>query len=103
MIYQLRLLLVGDDDVLDALADLSRHLDYFEVARLDEPPLEPLSARDHIIIAHLDAAAGAALLARVRATGDPGHAALVPSLPGMSAGARAIVAAAGLVAVLQNL
>ena len=103
MIHQLRLLLVGDDDVLDALADLSRHLDYFEVSRLDEPPPEPLAARDHIIIAHVDEAQGRAVLARVRAAGDPGHAALVPALPGMTVGARAIVAAAGLVAVLQNL
>jgi hypothetical protein len=43
------------------------------------------------------------MLARVRAAGEPGHAALVPSLPGMSSGARAIVAAAALVHVLQNL
>jgi hypothetical protein len=100
---RLRLLLVGDDDVLDALADLSRHLDYFEVARLDEPPPEPLAARDHIVIAHVDDARAARVLAGVRAAGEPGHAALVPSLPGMSTGARAIAAAAELVEVLRKL
>lgn len=102
-IQALRLLLVGDDDVLDALADLSRHLDYFEVSRLDEPPPEPLVARDHIVIAHVDEKQGERVLAAVRTAGDPGHAALVPSLPGMTTGARAIVAAAALVDVLQKL
>jgi hypothetical protein len=96
-------LLVGDDDVLDALADLSRHLDYFEVARLDDPPPEPLGERDHIVIAHEDEARARHVLFTVRAAGAPGHAAVVPSLPGMTSGARAIVAAAALVEVLRGL
>lgn len=103
MIHQLRLLLVGDDDVLDAIADLSRHLDYFEVARLDQPPSEPLTRRDHLVIAHADESRAKNVLARVRAAGEPGYAAIVPSLAGMSSGARAIVAAAALVQMLYAL
>ena len=65
------------------------------------------AAQHHVRHAADDAliteAHGRAVLGRVRAAGDPGHAALVPSLPGMTVGARAIVAAAGLVDVLQNL
>jgi hypothetical protein len=101
-VSHLRLLLVGDDEVLDILADLSRHLDYFEVARLDAPPLEPLSASDHILIATVDDEAGAKMLMRIVASGAPGHAATVPRIPGMSDGARAIVAAAGLVRALSR-
>ena len=92
-----RLWLVGDDEVLDALADLSRHLDYFQVARLDELPPDALDGNDHVVIGMVDESRGRELLGRVHAAGAPGHVALVPALPGMTVGARAIVAAAELV------
>lgn len=101
MMFRRRLWLVGDDEVLDALADLSRHLDYFQVARLDDLPPPPLDADDHVVIAAVDAAHAQDLLVRVHARGEPGHAALVPELPGMTSGARAIVAAAALVDLVR--
>lgn len=97
MILRRRLWLVGDDEVLDALADLSRHLDYFQVARVDELPAGPLDDDDHVIIATQTAARGAALAASARSNGAPGHVGIVPELPGRSEGARAIVTAASLV------
>ena len=89
----------GDDDVLDALADLSRHLDYFQVARLDELPEPPLGADDHVVISMIEDERARDLVARVRAMGSAGHVTIGPSLPGQTTGARAIVAAAGLVAL----
>ncbi len=97
MILRRRLWLVGDDEVLDALADLSRHLDYFQVARVDELPAGPLDDNDHVIIAMQTAARGEALAASARSNGAPGHVGIVPELAGRSEGARAIVAAASLV------
>jgi hypothetical protein len=95
--FRRRLWLVGDDDALDAIADLSRHLDYFQVARVDELPLGPLTADDHVLIAMVDAGRGEAMRQAAQADGAPGYVALVPELPGMTVGARAIKAAAGLV------
>jgi hypothetical protein len=100
MIGKYRLWLVGDDEVLDAIADLSRHLDYFQVARVDELPQGPFTARDHIVVAMVDAQRAAELLARAQQDGAPGHVAIVPELPGKTTGARAIVAAAELVPLL---
>lgn len=97
MIGSSRLWLVGDDEVLDALADLSRHLDYFQVARVDELPRGPFGADDHLVIACSDAARGQRWAAQALVDGAPGHVGLVPELPGQSTGARAIVAAATLV------
>jgi hypothetical protein len=92
-----KLWLVGDDEVLDAIADLSRHLDYFQVARVDDLPAGPFTGDDHFVLAMNDARRGAELYARALRGGDAGHVGLVPELPGKSAGARAIVAAAELV------
>ena len=97
MMFRKKLWLVGDDDVLDAIADLSRHLDYFQVARVDELPAGPFTDDDHLLVAFSDGARAAELLTRARAFGVPGYAATVPELPGKSTGARAIVAAAALV------
>jgi hypothetical protein len=97
MMLTRRLWLVGDDEVLDAIADLSRHLDYFQVARIDELPDPPLGAEDHVVIAMVDEARARDLMARVHATTSPGYVLVVPELPGRSTGARAIVAAAALV------
>jgi hypothetical protein len=97
MMFKKKLWLVGDDEVLDAIADLSRHLDYFQVARVDDLPAGPFTADDHIILAANDPRHGADLYARALRDGTPGHVELVPELPGKTAGARAIVAAAELV------
>ena len=97
MMLRKKLWLVGDDEVLDAIADLSRHLDYFQVARVDELPAGLLDRDDHVILAMTDARRGAELYARALGAGTPGHVALVPELPGKTTGARAIVAAAELV------
>jgi hypothetical protein len=95
--YKKKLWLVGDDDVLDAIADLSRHLDYFQVARVDDLPDGPFTADDHFVLAMEDPRRGAELYSRALRDGTPGHVALVPELPGRTSGARAIVAAAALV------
>ena len=95
--FKKKLWLVGDDEVLDAIADLSRHLDYFQVARVDELPAGPFTSDDHFVLAMNDARRAAELYARALGGGAAGHVALVPELPGKSAGARAIVAAAELV------
>ena len=46
----MRLFLVGQDEALDIVAELSRHLDYFEVSRLDELPKEPFGPEDHVVL-----------------------------------------------------
>jgi hypothetical protein len=97
MMFKKKLWLVGDDEVLDAIADLSRHLDYFQVARVDDLPAGPFTADDHFVLAMSDARQGAELYARALRGGPAGHVGLVPELPGKTAGARAIVAAAELV------
>ena len=97
MMLRKKLWLVGDDEVLDAIADLSRHLDYFQVARVDELPAAPFTADDHFVLAMLDPRRGAELYARALGGGAPGFVGLVPELPGKTSGARAIVAAAELV------
>jgi hypothetical protein len=99
MMFRKKLWLVGDDEVLDAIADLSRHLDYFQVARVDDLPPGPFTSDDHIIVAMVDPRRAAAHLAQAQADGAPGHLAVVPELPGKTSGARAIVAAAELVAL----
>lgn len=100
MMFRKKLWLVGDDDVLDAIADLSRHLDYFQVARVDELPAGPFTGDDHLLVAFSDGARARALLAQARSDGAPGYVAAVPELPGKSTGARAIFAAAALVPLL---
>jgi hypothetical protein len=97
MMMRKKLWLVGDDEVLDAIADLSRHLDYFQVARVDELPAGPFTSDDHIVLAMNDARRSAELYAHALSGGTPGHVAIVPELPGKTSGARAIVAAAELV------
>ena len=85
----MRLWLLGDDEALDILAELSRHLDYFSVARLDaNDAIEaPLGPDDHVVTQRPeDARLGSAgLVVALSRSGDD------------SAGARAIVAASALV------
>ena len=98
----MRLFLIGDDEVLDVIAELSRHLDYFEVSRLEELPPLKLTADDHVVIAFRNEAQGLQLLAQLLADGSPGFAGIVPDDDGDSEGARAIVVAAELVAALHD-
>ncbi len=98
-----RLWLVGDDEALDVLAELSQHFDYFSVARLDELPSEPLSTMDHLVVGSADAVRGAQLLADALVGGKPGFARLLASAEPTSGddvalrpGARAILMAASL-------
>jgi hypothetical protein len=100
MMFKKKLWLVGDDEVLDAIADLSRHLDYFQVARVDELPAGPYSDDDHLLVAFTDAQRAGDLVTRARSDGKPGYASTVPELPGKSTGARAIFAAAALVPLI---
>jgi hypothetical protein len=95
----MRLHLVGDDEALDVLADLSRHLDYFEVSRTDDPPERALGREDHVVLGFVDATRAAALLPRMSAAA---FAIVLPPAAGaaQTAGARAIVVAAQLVAAL---
>jgi hypothetical protein len=96
----MRLFLVGDDEALDIIADLSRHLDYFEVSRTDELPA--LGADDHVIIGLADAARSLELLARLLAATSPAFATVLSPAGSDSTGARAILAAAQLVTALQE-
>jgi hypothetical protein len=97
----LRLWLVGDDEVLDVLAELSRHLDYFEVARVDEPPAK-MGPNDHIVLSYVERARGPRELARLLQSHSPGFASVVPDEEGDSLGARAITIAADLVAAIHS-
>jgi hypothetical protein len=97
----LRLWLIGDDEVLDILADLSRHLDYYTISRGDELPSE-IGADDHVVIAFLDDARGPKMLARLLTSHSPGYSTLVPNDPDDSQGARAILVAADLVSAIHD-
>jgi hypothetical protein len=93
----MRLHLIGDDEeVLDVLAELSRHLDYFEISRSDSAPDRALDATDHALVAMQEHARGERLAAELLRAGSPGFVGVVPE-EGGSAGARAILAAARLV------
>jgi hypothetical protein len=93
----MRLILVGDDEALDVLAELSRHLDYYEVARLDEPPERALDDQDHLIVGALDSARGARLLESALRGGRPGFFTLLPDA--RTPAQRAILVAAQLLGV----
>jgi hypothetical protein len=84
------------------IAELSRHLDYFQVARLDELPAEPLGAADHLMVAFRAHGHSAKVLAQALAAGTPGFSGLVPEDEDDSLGARAIVAAADLVSAIHD-
>jgi hypothetical protein len=90
----MRLILVGDDEALDVLAELSHHLDYFEVARLDEPPERVLDGEDHLIVGGAHAAR---ILESALRNGTPGFAISVPDA--RTPAQRAILVAAQLVGV----
>lgn len=90
----MRLWLLGDDEALDILAELSRHLEYFQVARLDDAREleEVLGADDHVVTQRPDApqleTAGLVVGLSTDAADSPG--------------ARAITAASALVAARRH-
>jgi hypothetical protein len=97
----LRLFLVGDDEVLDVLAEMTQHLDYVEVARLDEIPAS-LGSDDHLVLAYHERARGPRELARVLSASNPGFTTIVADEEGDSIGARAITCAADLISAIHS-
>lgn len=94
-----RLYLVGDDEALDHLSELCRHLPLFELARLDDVP-DHLPAETIVVIGARRPRLRDALIADAM-TGGAQHLVLVPTLgSGEHAGARALVTAAELVHLL---
>jgi hypothetical protein len=94
------LFLVGDDEALDLLAEMTRYLPVYELARVDVVPDDlPSSAVVVIGATHprlRDARLAEAMAQKTR------HIALVPEAPGgVQPGARALVVAAELVALLM--
>lgn len=98
----MRLWLIGDDEVLDLLAELSTHLDYFQVTRLDSLPEEILGKQDHLVIGFQNEPQGLSQLARALGQSAPGFSSLVPPQDSDSLGARAILVAADLVSALHD-
>ena len=76
-----RLFLLGDGEVLDALAELAGRLRYAEVHRSDDPPVAtpPLGADDYVVVSSRDGKRARELLAAVLAAGDPAYLGLVAS------------------------
>jgi hypothetical protein len=101
----MRLFLIGPDEALDVIAELSRHLDYFSVSRLEDPPDgddDRLGADDHLVLGLGDRARGAQALARMMAAGHaPKHVVLVEDSVAGNPGVRAILAAAELVSATR--
>ena len=97
----MRLLLLGDDEALDLLAEFSRHLPLAELSRQDAMPERALDERDVVVVGGTHVRTRDALLRSVMAQGTPRHlVALVESRFAEDAGARAILVAAELVRVL---
>lgn len=92
----MRLFLIGDDEALDVLAELSRHLDYFEVSRSDELPRE-LGPDDHVVVGRADGRGGEWLANRIAPAALAGLSYVLDPPGRGSPGARAILAAAELV------
>ena len=94
-----RLYLVGDDEALDHLAELCRHLPLFELARVDDVP-DVLPELTIVVVGARHPRVRDALIADAMARG-PLQLLLLPMLPGGDhAGARALVTAAALARLL---
>jgi hypothetical protein len=98
----MRLILIGDDEALDVLAELSQHLRYFEVARLDDLPDRPFVATDHVVVAFTDRTRVPGMLELVLRHGEAGLVRAVPVISSETPGARAIVVAAELVSAVRD-
>ncbi len=96
-----RLHLVGDDEALDLVAELSRHLPIDELARTDVVPDRKLDERDVIVIGVRHPRTRAQVLRDALARGPARHVVMIADDPDpATAGARGIVAAAELVRLL---
>ncbi len=96
----IRLILIGDDEALDVLAELGRHLPVFELVRSDDLGDRTLGADDVVVIGAQHPRARDALLREVMGRGPARHVAVVPEARGAEPGPRAILAAAELVRAL---
>jgi len=95
-----RLHLVGDDDALDLLAELCRHLPLFQLARIDAIP-DALGPDDLVVIGASHPRTRDALLASAMGRGPARHVSFLSvAVHESDAGARAILAAADLVRIL---
>jgi hypothetical protein len=98
---QVRLILVGDDEALDVLSELARHLPLFELSRVDALPARVLDGNDVVVIGAAHVRTRDALLREAMTRGPVRHVAVVAQeRRGDDAGARAILVAAELVRVL---
>jgi hypothetical protein len=94
----MRLWLIGDDEVLDLIADFTRHLDYEAVSRVDALPDAPFDEDDHVLVAQASSRSENDLVAHARTHGDAAFVGAVPPYVGKGAeGKRAILAAAALI------
>jgi len=99
---RVRLLLVGDDDALDVLAELSRHLPLFELVRIDDLGDRDLGADDVVVIGANSRQAREALLRDAMSRGAARHVAvLANAVHAEDAGRRAILVAAEIVRALD--
>ncbi len=97
---RVRLHLVGDDEALDILAELGRHLPLFELLRGDALPTQDLGQDDVVIIGSRHPRTRDALLRDAMGRGAARHVALLEAADAGEDGARAVLAAADLVRLL---
>ena len=99
---QVRLHLVGDDEALDLLAELSRHLPLIQLSRGDAFPRRDLDEQDVVVIGASHVRIRESLLRTAIEKGKPLHVLMLGPPDDQSAtGARAILMAAELVRLLM--
>ena len=72
----MRLLLLGDGETLDAIAELSGRLDYDEIGRSDDAPTV-VGPEDQVVVECRDLRKARELVAAVLAAGEPAYVGLV--------------------------
>lgn len=97
---RVRLHLVGDDEALDVLAELGRHLPLFELLRGDALPTQDLGEDDVVVIGSRHPRTRDALLRDAMGRGAARHVAVLAAPDEGEEGARAILMAADLVRLL---
>lgn len=68
----MRLLLLGDGDTLDAIAELAGRLGYDEIGRSDDAPRE-IGPEDQVVVECRDPRRARALVAAVLGAGEPAY------------------------------
>ena len=99
-VVRVRLHLIGDDEALDILAELGRHLPLFELLRADALPSQDLGQDDVVIIGSRHPRTRDVLLRDAIGRGAARHVALLQPADAGEDGARAVLAAADLVRLL---